>query len=324
MYISGKGSFSTKPTKMHDSHTMNLTSTHHPLWTDDIIVPVTIVTDLLTIVFNLLPIYTVLRQKRLYPYALDESILVFSVTEILVVSVTMPLGLISYYAHTWIGGKITCIFYQMVVIWAELMTICLVTTMGIERIACVKRLVAGDCSFKRHDLKKNRIRLAIVIVVSLVVSIAPAVGLAPSGYSGPANSCRSVLISRTEHNEQYIFYLCFLMIGYFNVIINAVIYSSLIAQLVTFKKGNRGPMALESTLDTTELEQMEIHSQQQEVVFSTVMVVIVALIYYTTTIPALVGNYTCKCLLFLRDCFINHVLFPLLGQPFSERFLISI
>ena len=54
----------------------------HPLWNDGVLVPFTVISDVTIVLLNVLPLYVGFKQKRLFPYTVDETIIVFSLVEV--------------------------------------------------------------------------------------------------------------------------------------------------------------------------------------------------------------------------------------------------
>lgn len=175
----------------------------------------------------------------------------------------MPMGLISFYSSTgWKGGRWSCIFYQTVIVWSEIMAMSIITIMTMDRIACIKRLASGDNTiFKRYDLKKTRFRIMAGFILSIFIALFPVFGASPSGFSKTGLTCQSILIAKIEHTNQLSFYILFLIAGYFNIVICVVLISTIISQIVICKRRMRTGTGLVSSVTTEEgcdIERIEV------------------------------------------------------------------
>ena len=84
----------------------------------DISDAITMGLEAVLVIINILPFCFVclVKQKRTQT---DELIVSLSITDILSVIMPGPLGWISYFTHQWYGGRHSCQFYQVCVMWFQ-------------------------------------------------------------------------------------------------------------------------------------------------------------------------------------------------------------
>ena len=249
---------------------------------EDISGPLSIAFEATLVFANIFPIWVVCKYKHPKTrLATDELIMALSITDILSVLIPSPLGLISYFSRGWYGGKPTCDFYQLTIVWFQLTSMCLVTFMCLDRWMSLKDAMVYKTSTCKH--RRTRLAVLAIYIFTLVVSSLPLFGLAPQALSTSGKLCQAWLVSEPHGAGERVFYFIFLTVGFSNLLVTVIINSTVVATLWQFQKkfGSKPAERMSSAA-------MQI--DKRTVVELTVMILIVTVVFYLAWLPALVSS----------------------------------
>ena len=250
----------------------------------DVSGPLSIGVEISLVLANIFPILVVCKvrhPKERIPA--DEVVLALSVTDILSVVVPSPLGLAAYFGQRWYGGERACDFYQVTINWFQLASMCMVTSMCIDRCMALRRTM----TFKPQctNLAKTRAIIVFIYVFTLFVSCLPLLGLAPVGLSPSGCLCRSVLLASSRSKREDIFYIVFLAVGFGNLLLAVVVNSNVLWRLWKFKR-QFGARSADRRMNNICAD-----VDRRTVVEMTVMTLVVTLVFYLAWMPVLVSIY---------------------------------
>ena len=240
--------------------------------------------DVSIVIVNIFPIATVFAwRKRRVP--LDELIVALSVSYLLAALIPSPLGLAAYITQQWYGGAWTCALYQVTVTWLQLVAMCLVTSMCLDRWLAL-RYVIGDVTPRAppNDQRRKRVRyvIAAVYVGCLVLATLPLTGLAPPALSASGRLCRTWVTAPVTMPRHHVSYVVFLVVGYANVV---VAFGSNVASIAMLCRLRR------RSCDRS-LYRILSGPDRQTLVEFTAMTSLLSLVFYVAWVPSLVSDRT--------------------------------
>ncbi|XP_070565682.1 prostaglandin E2 receptor EP4 subtype-like [Ptychodera flava] len=239
------------------------------------------VLEVITLVANILPLLVAVKVKRRADRTVtDYLIAALSTNDMLAVVTTLPVSLPSYFNRRWLGGKMTCEFYQFCLFWFQISAMLLVTAMSFDRLLAVWRPL-----YYRHCRRTFRALLTIAIIygITMVASALPLIGLAPPVMvSSSGRLCQSWLLIRSENWHQTV--LPFTLLAIIWILMFAVLLCNwfLLKHLLQYKKRLKQPN-LQTYLDKKSFKDF------------TRLVIVVAILFYLTWLPVLVVGTLTQC-----------------------------
>ena len=204
--------------------------------TADIFGPLCFCLEAIIVIINIFPIVTAYVWKSSHDrLAIDELIVALSITDMLSVLVPSPLALMSFFTGHWYGGARTCDVFQLTTTWFQLASMELVTFMCVDRML-VLRLVTGSSKPCTGSTGQTRVRACVVAayVCSLALVFLPVGGLAPQALSASGKSCKPWLFATPRTRKEHAFYVCFLLVGYANLLVALAVCGAVLAALWRF------------------------------------------------------------------------------------------
>ncbi len=243
---------------------------------------VTIGLEVALVLANVFPVWVALSRPSGKCHVTDELIAALGVTDILSVLVPAPLGWTSYFRRKWTGGNVLCQIQQVAVVWLQLASMGLVTTLCIERWFSLREAMFCKMSAGSRS-RRGRVAVAVVYVLSLVVSSLPAFGLAPDAFSASGKLCEAWITRHPDHTKQRVFHVSFLAVGFGNLLVSMVVNAAVSGVLWRFQKkyGNQCANRMSTAA-------MQIDSRT--VVEFTLMIIMMTVIFYMAWLPVLVST----------------------------------
>ncbi|KAL5006453.1 hypothetical protein ScPMuIL_015259 [Solemya velum] len=250
----------------------------------DISGTLSVIVEAIMIVLNILPPVVVFKWKRSRERTgTDEFIVAMCLFDILSVAVPTPLGLVSYFNKSWYGGKSTCEFYQITVIWFHLCSMFIVTCLSLERLMTLKNVIKGEVERRSCTPPCVKVTLLCGSLILLFIALLPVMGLAPSAMSTSGLLCESWIVSMPNHVKEHIFYILYLIIGFVNLVIVCASCLTIVRQLCKIKK-----QAVQTSFQQETQESVNNKLRQKAAMQSSRMVVAVSVLFYFTWFPTLI------------------------------------
>ncbi|XP_077978684.1 melanopsin-A-like [Glandiceps talaboti] len=236
---------------------------------------VSAVLEIFIFLANILPLLVVVKIKRRPERTItDYLIAALSTNDMLAVFTTLPVSLPSYFNREWLGGRVTCIFYQFCLFWFQLSAMLLVTAMSFDRLLALWRPLQYRNG--RRTLRATR-TIIITYITTMLLSALPLTGLAPPIMVGPdSRLCQSWLLTRSiKHKHEGVYPLTLLSIIWILMFAVLLCNAFLLKHLVHYKKRLKHPN-LQTYIDKKSFKDF------------TRLVIVVAVLFYLTWLPVLV------------------------------------
>lgn len=242
-----------------------------------------IIVEAIMVVVNIFPIVVALRTKRQKDRLVtDELIVALSITDILSVVVPTPFGLVSYFNKTWYGGKPTCEFYQLTMLWFQIVSILIITYMCIDRLLSLRMALYYKVNGLNVVERVKYFVLAIYIFALLIAAL-PLIGLAPPAMSTSGLLCESWITSMPKSGEQSVFYITILVLGYANLLVVLVVNTRVTSMMWKLQR------KLQPLANRRQTNVIQLQTDRKAIVEFTWMIITVTILFYLTWFPTMVS-----------------------------------
>jgi hypothetical protein len=199
--------------------------------------PFTIIVEVATIAVNIMPLVVIIRGKTYRMRSTtDDIILILSLLYILSALIPSPIAHISYFKHTWIGGKLSCKLYQMLLHTSYLSILSTTAVLAVNQTMQVFHFLNMREYSHLQSAKCKAICIILLnVLASVVISVMPIVGLGPPTFD--SGQCEFWLSQRLGSVNEYAFLMLFLCYGACNILLisTAIIISLCSKNLVKRK-----------------------------------------------------------------------------------------
>lgn len=241
--------------------------------------------EVVTLVSNTLPLLVIFGFKKRKDRTLtDFLVAVLAINDILAVGLPLTVGLPSFLAKTWVGGRISCCVYQVTTIFFQVSSMLLVAVMSIDRFLALFKPM-----FHRFVVQQNpwtrKLIIGLLYFISLIISCLSLAGLSLTGLGAEQASeemvyCPLWLNKNTEKGLQ--FYLLFLTcLGYVTCTIVFFCNVAVLFKLREFKRHFR---------TTQEVNTQPFHLvDKYSLICFAKLICVIGLLFYLTWTPVLVS-----------------------------------
>ena len=176
-----------------------------------------ILVEILVIAVNALPIIVVTKWKTVRTRSCtDDLIVIISVFDMVCMAIPSPIVHASYFSKHWVGGMMTCGFYQIMTTWLRMCSLFALTTLSVDKSFTTYLFI----SQKRQSVRAGRFKIILftftVVLVCLMISSLPIIGLGPDLHRKVL--CVLWTIAKPADLKEYVFIISFISFGICNLI----------------------------------------------------------------------------------------------------------